>query len=183
MALSIAFAALFTGLWTGKDYWLNDGRLERSTAQIRNRYRDSDRMGSRSGASRSPAPTTSLRRCTRRSTSAWHSSSSTPNALNAAIFLHAGQVLFGPIGNAERVDFTVIGSAVNIASRIEALTKKLGVDLIISAAVAAVAARAGSAIDLEELGIERIRGTTAEMTVFAVKGALTPVAVDDRRSA
>src|SRR3546814_4755634 len=41
--------------------------------------------------------------------------------------LHLGEVGYGNIGGLERLDFTVIGPAVNLASRIERLTRSLGV--------------------------------------------------------
>jgi adenylate cyclase len=46
--------------------------------------------------------------------------------------LHAGQLISGVVGSAERMEFTVIGNTVNTASRIEGMTKHLGVDLLIS---------------------------------------------------
>ena len=47
-------------------------------------------------------------------------------ALDLSIALHFGDVVYGNIGTARRLDFTVIGPAVNEASRMEALCKELG---------------------------------------------------------
>ncbi len=51
--------------------------------------------------------------------------------------LHVGDVAYGNIGGANRLDFTAIGSAVNLASRIEGLTSKLGKNALLSEALAA----------------------------------------------
>jgi len=50
--------------------------------------------------------------------------------------VHLGTVIYGNIGTQERLDFTVLGRAVNLAARLESLTKKLGVSLAASTAVA-----------------------------------------------
>jgi len=50
--------------------------------------------------------------------------------LSAGIALHVGRVMFGNIGAADRLDFTVIGRAVNEVSRVEALTRTLDVDIL-----------------------------------------------------
>ena len=56
-----------------------------------------------------------------------------------------GPVAYGNIGARERLDFTVIGAAVNLASRIEAVAKGLGEPLVATAAVAAGGRARGAA--------------------------------------
>ncbi len=46
--------------------------------------------------------------------------------------LHFGEVVYGNVGAARRLDFTVIGRAVNEASRMEPLCDRLGVNLVVS---------------------------------------------------
>ena len=56
----------------------------------------------------------------------------------AGVGLHLGDVFYGNVGAAGRLDFTVIGPAVNLAFRIEGLTKVLGRPLLLSREVAAL---------------------------------------------
>lgn len=51
--------------------------------------------------------------------------------------LHVGQVVYGNIGSPDRLDFTVLGPAVNLVSRLEGLAKQLDRPLLCSAAFAA----------------------------------------------
>src|SRR5258705_2215510 len=70
--------------------------------------------------------------------------------------LHLGEVLYGNVGAVDRLDFTVIGPAVNEVARIEALCQTLDRRILVSAELAA-AAEDGAA-RLEPLGRHRLRG-------------------------
>lgn len=82
--------------------------------------------------------------------------------LNVA--LHRGEVFFGNIGAPARVDFTVIGAAVNLAARVEPLTKTLDRPLLLIEAVARLTAR-----PLVSLGTFPLRGVSAPIAIFAPK--------------
>jgi class 3 adenylate cyclase len=57
--------------------------------------------------------------------------------------IHVGEVLYGNVGATDRLDFTVIGPAVNEVARMETLRAKLGVPVLVSAPVAAAVEGAG----------------------------------------
>ena len=78
--------------------------------------------------------------------------------------VHLGEVVLGAVGLPERSDYTALGDTVNTASRMEALTKELGVDIVISAAVAE-RLDAGAA---RRLGEAEIRGKAAPLEVFGL---------------
>jgi adenylate cyclase len=58
--------------------------------------------------------------------------------LGLGIALHVGEVMFGNVGTEDRLDFTIIGRAVNEAARLQDLTKQLGLPVLASAAFAAL---------------------------------------------
>jgi adenylate cyclase len=80
--------------------------------------------------------------------------------------LHVGEVLYGNVGAADRLDFTVIGPAVNEVARIEALCEPLGRAVLISAEFAA--AVEGFDRRLESLGHHRLRGVREAKEIFAL---------------
>ena len=63
--------------------------------------------------------------------------------LRVGIGIHAGPLLLGRIGYGEAVDLTVIGNAVNVASRLEGVAKEKGFQIVMSAEVAEHAGCAG----------------------------------------
>jgi len=82
------------------------------------------------------------------------------------IALHVGTVQYGNVGTDARLDFTVIGPAVNEAARIEVLCKELGQALLVSEAFAAAAD--DSRRHLVSLGLHRLRGVRDETELFTL---------------
>jgi adenylate cyclase len=83
-------------------------------------------------------------------------------ALRFGLALHAGDVEFGNIGATRRIDFTVIGPAVNHASRLQDLTKVLQTPLVLSDAFVATLGKR-----LRSLGSHALRGVREPVEVFA----------------
>ena len=76
---------------------------------------------------------------------------------------HIGEVVQGNVGTPERLDFTVMGPAVNLASRLESLCRPLQTDAVFSEAVA-------RHVDgLEESGAHSLKGIDRPVTVFALQ--------------
>ncbi|MEO8558624.1 MAG: adenylate/guanylate cyclase domain-containing protein [Rhodospirillales bacterium] len=85
--------------------------------------------------------------------------------LRFGLALHMGEVEFGNIGARRRLDFTVIGPAVNHASRMESLTKTVGHPAVASSVFAAVSPQG-----LSSLGRFTLRGLADDVEIFAVDG-------------
>lgn len=84
--------------------------------------------------------------------------------LEMGVALHLGEVMYGNIGAHQRLDFTVIGAAVNEAARVESLCKQLGAPLLITGAFADAIGRDG----LRSLGAQALRGVSGTREVFTV---------------
>ncbi len=81
--------------------------------------------------------------------------------------LHLGEVFYGNIGASNRLDFTVIGPAVNEASRIQALCRSLERNVLLSSAFKETA---GSTHGLESLGFHALRGVREPQELFGLAG-------------
>ncbi|MDA9400755.1 adenylate/guanylate cyclase domain-containing protein [Bradyrhizobium sp. CCBAU 45389] len=84
--------------------------------------------------------------------------------LNYGIGVHVGDVMYGNIGSSSRLDFTVIGPAVNMASRLEALTKQLGRNVLLSRDFAE---QVQPKFELERVGEYEVRGFSDPIELFA----------------
>ncbi|MCV9962783.1 adenylate/guanylate cyclase domain-containing protein [Pararhizobium sp. BT-229] len=85
-------------------------------------------------------------------------------ALGYGVGVHVGDVMYGNIGSRSRLDFTVIGPAVNIASRLESLTKEIKRPVLLSRAFVE---KAGCETQLENLGSHPLRGLGEPIDIFA----------------
>ena len=77
--------------------------------------------------------------------------------------LHPGEVLYGNIGGESRLDFTVIGQAVNVATRIESLCKELNRPVLVSGDFVKLCGGA-----FEFLGVFPLKGVGTDFPVYAV---------------
>ncbi len=84
--------------------------------------------------------------------------------INFGLALHLGEVTYGNIGAKDRLDFTVIGPAVNHAARLEKLASELGKSVVTSASFAAAAAE-----PLTSLGLHQLREVSQPQEVFTLR--------------
>ncbi len=84
-------------------------------------------------------------------------------SLSFGAALHLGEMLWGNIGAANRLDFTAIGPAVNLVSRLEGLCKPLGRTVLVSGALAAE-----TDARLIALGMHTLRGIATPCAVFTL---------------
>ena len=85
--------------------------------------------------------------------------------LTVDLALHLGEVMYGNVGAVDRLDFTVIGPAVNEVARIEALCEPLDRRVLVSADLAAAAAASPG---LEPLGAHALRGVREPREIYAL---------------
>jgi class 3 adenylate cyclase len=88
-------------------------------------------------------------------------------SLDVRIGVHKGNVIAGVVGSRENLEYTVIGDVVNTAARIESLTRKHGVHILISAEVRPAL---DGRFQVRQLPPEHVKGKAEPIVAFAVEG-------------
>jgi len=89
--------------------------------------------------------------------------------LKVGVGINSGEAVVGSIGSEIRSDFTAIGDTVNLGARLEALTKELGVPMLISEYTAA---ELKGAIPLRPMRQVKVQGREAAIMVYCPESLL-----------
>jgi adenylate cyclase len=85
--------------------------------------------------------------------------------IHIGVGIESGPIVMGNIGSPRRLSFTVVGDAVNSASRLEGLTKTMGYPILIGGATWA---RLEGSIATRSLGEVEVKGRAGKIAVYAV---------------
>jgi len=92
-----------------------------------------------------------------------------PNEFNTGAGLHSGPVVVGNIGSEDKMEYTVLGDTVNLASRLESLNKEHKTSVLISGVTRA---GAGGEMEMTRLGAVPVRGKTEPVEIYTVTALL-----------
>ncbi len=93
-----------------------------------------------------------------------------PSEFKTGAGMHSGEVIIGNVGSSDKMEFTVLGDTVNLASRLESLNKENKTKVLLSEATLEMC---GGVIDTLYLGAVPVRGKTEPMKLYTVMSLVT----------
>ncbi|MHC2357374.1 class 3 adenylate cyclase [Sinorhizobium meliloti] len=102
-----------------------------------------------------------------------------PKALRIGIGINTGECVVGNMGSARRFDYSALGDAVNLASRLEGASKDYGVPLLLGERTATLAARKFAVAELDRI---TVKGRSAVSPVFTLADGASEPALERHRA-
>jgi adenylate cyclase len=93
-----------------------------------------------------------------------------PSEFKTGTGMHSGEVVIGNVGSSDKMEFTVLGDTVNLASRLESLNKEHKTNVLMSGSTCEMA---GGVVDTVYLGAVPVRGKTEPMKLYTVASLMT----------
>ncbi|HTR36328.1 MAG TPA: adenylate/guanylate cyclase domain-containing protein [Bryobacteraceae bacterium] len=98
-----------------------------------------------------------------------------PSQFETGAGIHTGLVVVGNVGSADKMEFTVLGDTVNLASRLESLNKEHHTKLLMSGATES---RLGGQVETLHLGVAPVRGKSVPIDLYTVASLVVKAAVN-----
>jgi adenylate cyclase len=98
-----------------------------------------------------------------------------PSQFQTGAGIHTGPAVVGNVGSADKMEYTVLGDTVNLASRLESLNKERHTKLLMTGATQA---RLGSGVDTVHLGIVPVRGKALPIDLYTVASLMAKAVVN-----
>lgn len=102
-----------------------------------------------------------------------------PKTLRIGIGINTGECVVGNMGSARRFDYSALGDAVNLASRLEGASKDYGVPLLLGERTATLAARKFAVAELDRI---TVKGRSAVSPVFTLADGASEPALERHRA-
>jgi adenylate cyclase len=98
-----------------------------------------------------------------------------PSQFQTGAGIHTGVAVVGNVGSADKMEYTVLGDTVNLASRLESLNKERHTKLLMSGATQA---RLGASVETVHLGFVPVRGKALPIDLYTVKSLVAKAVVN-----